>query len=199
MLSTPSLGITRSGLTLWTESMAIDFQLPLSGSPENHHSPAKYWVRQLSTPSLGITNGYWTCWGKRYRPVIFQLPLSGSRRLLVVTGTAPVGSAFNSLSRDHHPLSQFKLDEVWLVFLLSTPSLGITLRFGLPGPPRPKISKNLSTPSLGITISEAEARKLIETLTFNSLSRDHIQDLAAKYRLTGNLSTPSLGITEAKS
>jgi hypothetical protein len=122
----------------------------------------------LSTPSLGITDkfprrepGNRGCpfnslsrdhervpvspAGKGHDP--FQLPLSGSHdRLLENRGKheGPRVGAFNSLSRDHQLVRAKKPQVLWL---LSTPSLGITgSPYKLDG-----IREGLSTPSLGIT------------------------------------------------
>ena len=154
------------------------FQLPLSGSrgaerrqsrlPRGHafnslsrdhvslrasaYSPRS---SALSTPSLGIMDE--PCSGAMTGPevMVFQLPLSGSRRTK---------------------------RKVWWdenVRRLSTPSLGITCQEPSTSANNPAAGM-LSTPSLGITRRHKTAAPVQHHLCpFNSLSRDHTIEFAA--------------------
>ena len=103
-LSTPSLGITYILLLRLRLNMTKVFQLPLSGS---------LMVRGVFTPVAFKS---------------FQLPLSGSQNQLArYAMKVRLEGTFNSLSRDHIAY------EAWAGEIrggeLSTPSLGITVRF----------------------------------------------------------------------
>jgi len=101
----------------------------------------------LSTPSLGITTG------------------------ALAVMLALLYPSFNSLSRDHLLQSLGKLPSPLPV--LSTPSLGITS--GICSSSRTKSTPSrLSTPSLGITFDAVKELQL-DSVTFNSLSRDHLK------------------------
>jgi hypothetical protein len=57
-------------------------------------------------------------------------------------------------------------------------------------------SYTLSTPSLGITDGNVIGAEVVEIVTFNSLSRDHLRGAEGHGRdVQADLSTPSLGIT----
>ena len=154
-------------------------------------------------------------------PLIFQLPLSGSQKLLKeLEGRIFDHVAFQlPLSGSHEPASApLRIDygsgrelstpslgitvsiprhvEAW-VYLLSTPSLGITYKRSharaCDQAPR------LSTPSLGITLHQTELlrreRKRFQLPLSGSL--EIAQNSRLKSLVRRKLSTPSLGITAA--
>ena len=172
MLSTPFLGITGSGprATVQVRRTRSSFQLPLSGSQRekcgwrscstitsfnslsrDHDEDDELFSKivnnpELSTPSLGITS----------------YELASDRR----------GSglpSFNSLSRDHKNTLFLCQNVGQKIFQL--PLSGSL--FGAAGESKP-VCFLLSTPSLGITVDAGGLGMLSASIPFNSLSRDHI-------------------------
>jgi hypothetical protein len=102
----------------------------------------------------------------------FQLPLSGS--LAVGCQEVCKGGAFNSLSRDHGAGDTLSGSAIRVIFQLP-----------------------LSGSHADGNVIGAE---VVEIVTFNSLSRDHVSHRHLKSAMSeSELSTPSLGITEPDS
>jgi len=100
----------------------------------------------------------------------FQLPLSGSRDSLVRLKLIQKAVTFNSLSRDHTLLEVGPV--LRGLFLLSTPSLGITIRTA------GRLGDQPATDSFNSLSRDHELLLLVLPMrfgggSFNSLSRDH--------------------------
>jgi len=144
-LSTPSLGITGAHEAAGREDGRAD--RPFNSLSRDHNlsfRPNTIGPKcNLSTPSLGITRE--------------NIPWSGLRRIFAFNSLSRDHAlglhrmdqlperTFNSLSRDHRK-GQKLLNRL---MILSTPSLGITVKCGADD--APDCVGDLSTPSLGIT------------------------------------------------
>jgi len=215
-LSTPSLGITYVKYHDWND--------------------LTYWLG-LSTPSLGITAESRAPKDKTAALIAFN-SLSRDHHQLVVE-PAKEERTFNSLSRDHikSVLSRQKRRHLFAFNSLSRdhfsfsssepPRLSVSAVFQLPlsgsqnvlgAALGPDVRLDfLSTPSLGITRSRCSIFRS-RLMAFNSLSRDHVREMAAcrssklsfnslsrdhwatrssdRRTFSQRLSTPSLGITK---